>query len=270
MSYNILYYKMKGYISMATTKTIQSLERAFSILELFQNNKTEMSLKEISDSLGLNKSTTFGLVNSLTTLGYLLQNEDNQKYSLGLKILSLTNAVKMNNILIRASRPYLEELSAKYRETVHSAQEMNGSIVYLDKVEAETSIYINTQMGTKNYMHCTGVGKVLLAYKSKEELDAFLSRPLKPLTFNTITDPGAFKKEMAEIRRNGYGGDDEEIEIGLSCVAVPVMKSENKPGFAISVAGPTVRMNEHKKSGVANDLLKTAAKLSEIIYGYKL
>ena len=118
---------------MATTKTIQSLERAFAILELFQNNKSELSLKEISVSLNLNKSTTFGLVNSLTTLGYLLQNEDNQKYSLGLKILSLTNAVKTNNILIRASRPYLEELSAKYRETVHSAQELNGSIVYLDK-----------------------------------------------------------------------------------------------------------------------------------------
>lgn len=254
---------------MATTKTIQSLERAFAILELFQNNKSELSLKEISVSLNLNKSTTFGLVNSLTTLGYLLQNEDNQKYSLGLKILSLTNAVKTNNILIRASRPYLEELSAKYRETVHSAQELNGSIVYLDKVEADTSIYINTQMGTKNYMHCTGVGKVLLAYKSPEELDMFLDQPLKPLTFNTITDPDDFKKEMSKIHENGYGGDDEEIEIGLSCVAVPVMKAENKPGFAISLAGPTVRMNEHKKRGVVDDLKNTATKLSEIIYGYK-
>ena len=74
---------------------------------------------------------------------------------------------------------------------------------------------------------------------------------------------------MAEIRKKGYGGDDEEIEIGLSCVAVPVMKSENNPGFAISVAGPTARMNEHKKNGVADDLLNTASKLSEIIYGYK-
>ena len=253
---------------MATTKTIQSLERAFAILELFQNNKSEMSLKEISDSLGLNKSTTFGLVNSLTTLGYLLQNDDNQKYSLGLKILSLTNAVKTNNILIRAARPYLEELSAKYRETVHSAQEMNGSIVYLDKVEADTSIYINTQMGTKNYMHCTGVGKVLLAYKSDEELDAFLSKPLKALTFNTITEPKAFKAEMRRIRENGFGGDDEEIEIGLSCVAVPVMKSENKPGFAISVAGPTARINEYKKHGIVDDLKKTASSLSEVIYGF--
>ena len=253
---------------MATTKTIQSLERAFAILELFQNNKSELSLKEISDSLGLNKSTAFGLVNSLTTLGYLLQNDENQKYSLGLKILSLPNAVKTNNILIRAARPYLEELSAKYRETVHSAQEMNGSIVYLDKVEADTSIYINTQMGTKNYMHCTGVGKMLLAYKSDEELDAFLSKPLKALTFNTITEPKAFKAEMRRIRENGFGGDDEEIEIGLSCVAVPVMKSENKPGFAISIAGPTARINEYKKHDIVDDLKKTASSLSEVIYGF--
>ena len=145
---------------------------------------------------------------------------------------------------------------------------MNGSIVYLDKVEADTSIYINTQMGTKNYMHCTGVGKVLLAYKSEDELDAFLSKPLKPLTFNTITDPKAFKDEMKKIRENGYGGDDEEIEIGLSCVAVPVMKSENKPGFAISVAGPTARINEYKKHDIVDDLKKTASSLSEVIYGF--
>ncbi|MEA4973323.1 Pectin degradation repressor protein KdgR [bioreactor metagenome] len=254
---------------MATTKTIQSLERAFSILELFQSGKSELSLKEISDSIGLNKSTTFGLVNSLTTLGYMLQNEDNQKYSLGLKILSLTNAVKMNNILIRVSRPYLEELSTKYRETVHSAKELNGNIVYIDKVDADTSMYINTQIGTKNYMHCTGVGKVLLAYKSDDEIETFLStHQLKALTFNTITNPEHLKREMAEIRKNGIGGDDEEIEMGLSCVAVPVMKSETTAGFAISVAGPTVRISENKKNGLAEDLKNTAAKLSEIIYGY--
>jgi len=255
---------------MATTKTIQSLERAFSILELFQSGKSELSLKEISDSIGLNKSTTFGLVNSLTTLGYLLQIEENQKYSLGLKILSLTNAVKMNSILIRVARPYLEELSAKYRETVHSAQEINGSIVYIDKVDADTSIYINTQIGTKNYMHCTGVGKVLLAYKTEAELDTFIAtHQLKAITYNTITNPELLKKEMAEIRKNGIGGDDEEIELGLSCVAVPVMKNSTTAGFAISVAGPTIRINEHKKNGLAENLKNTAEKLSELIYGYK-
>ena len=254
---------------MATTKTIQSLERAFSILELFQNGKNELSLKEISDSIKLNKSTTFGLVNSLTTLGYLLQNEDNQKYSLGLKILSLTNAVKMNNILIRVSHPYLEKLSSKYRETVHSAMEMNGNIVYIDKVDADSSIYINTQVGTKNYMHCTGVGKVLLAYKSDAQIESFLStHQLKALTYNTITSPEHLKNEMAQIRKNGYGNDDEEIEMGLSCVAVPVMKSENTPGFAISVAGPTVRILEHKKNGLAKELKNISSELSQIIYGY--
>lgn len=254
---------------MATTKTIQSLERAFSILELFYNGKDELSLKEISDLIELNKSTTFGLVNSLTTLGYLLQNEDNQKYSLGFKILSLTNAVKKNNILIRVSHPYLEELSSKYRETVHSAVETNGNVIYIDKVDADSSIYINTQIGTKNYMHCTGVGKVLLAYKSDEKIESFLlAHQLKALTFNTITSPEHLKKEMTAIRKNGYGNDDEEIEIGLSCVAVPVMKSKNTPAFAISVAGPTVRITEHKKNGLIEDLKKISLELSKIIYGY--
>ena len=253
---------------MATTKTIQSLERAFSILELFQNNKSELSLKEISDSLELNKSTTFGLVNSLNTLGYLLQNDENQKYSLGLKILSLTNSMKMNNIIIRASRPFLEELSNKVNETVHSAQEVNGSVVYLDKVEALTSIYINTQMGTQAYMHCTAVGKSLLAYKPKDELDIFLSRKLKKLTYNTITDPDKLRQELNKTRERGYSVDDEEIEIGLSCIAVPVMKSINTSAFALSVSAPTARMCPANMEVFIKEAKETSKKISETVFGY--
>ncbi len=253
---------------MATTKTIQSLERAFAILELFQAGTTELSLKDISSTLGLNKSTAFGLINSMTTLGYLSQNEENQKYCLGLKILSLTNSFRANNIYIRTSRPYLEKLSAKYRETVHSAQEADGKVVYLDKVEADTSMYINTQPGTKNYMHCTGLGKVFLAYKDSEFIDELLSSPLKALTFNTITEPSRMKEELSEIRINGYGCDNEEIEIGLSCVAVPIMKAENKPAFAISIAGPTVRI-EKNKAEIINDLKSASEELSKIIFNYE-
>ena len=97
---------------------------------------------------------------------------------------------------------------------------------------------------------------------SAEDIRNYLEE--KGLQYHEVS----FKKEMKKIRENGYGGDDEEIEIGLSCVAVPVMKSENKPGFAISVAGPTVRMNEHKKHDIVDDLKKTASSLSEVIYGF--
>ena len=139
---------------MATTKNIQSVERAFSILELFQEGGApERSVKEISEALGLNKSTTFGLINTLTNLGYLQQNEENQKYVLGLKLLSFSNAVKVQNIIIRSVHPYLEQISRKYGETVHCAVGQKGGVIYVDKVEATGSIYISTQIGTRNDLH---------------------------------------------------------------------------------------------------------------------
>ena len=207
---------------MATTKRIQSLERAAMILELFQNQVTELGLKEIVEKTELNKSTAFGIVNSLTDLGYLMQNSENQKYSLGPKILSLSTALRMNNVIVRITHPYLEELANRYQETVHSAIDAgNASVIYLDKVESDSSIIINTKMGVKNYMHCTGVGKCLLAYKPVEECDRLLRFPLTARTYNTFTEREPLYEELKKIRERGYAMDRDEIEIGLSCVSVP-------------------------------------------------
>lgn len=253
---------------MATTKIIQALERGLSILELFQKEKNELSIKEISELLDLNKSTVFGLVNTLSTLGYLQQDSTTQKYSLGLKVLTLSNAIKMNNILIRVVHPYLEELTQKYNETTHCAVEAEGSVVYIDKHEATSSIYINTQIGTKNYMHCTGVGKCILAFKSPNYQADIVHGRLKALTYNTLTNPIELQNELAAIRQNGYAMDNEEIEIGLSCVAVPVFSSPGNAEFAISLSAPTSRIQEKIAQGLITDLKSTAAKLSKLIYSY--
>lgn len=255
---------------MATTKIIQSLERATCILELFQNQITELSLKEISDSVKLNKSTTFGLVNSLTILGYLMQNGDNQKYSLGPKILMLSSALRMNNIIIRMAHPYLEELANKYQETVHSAIHSGGnSIIYLDKVDSNASILINTQMGIKNYMHCTSVGKCLLAYKSVPERDQMLFFPLHARTYNTRTTRDSLYQDLDQCMQRGYALDDEEIEIGLSCVGFPVFQRPHTPGFAISIAGATPSIaNKLLHSDLLKDMKTTSQTLSRLIYHY--
>lgn len=256
---------------MATTKIIQSLERAASILELFQDNITELSLKDISALSDLNKSTTFGLVNSLTMLGYLMQNAENQKYSLGPKILSLSAALRMNNVLIRIAHPYLEELAEKYHETIHSAIDGGGaSVIYLDKVESDSSIVINTKMGVKNYMHCTGVGKCLLSYKSQEECDRILSFPLQARTYNTLTTRDALYRELKLSRERGYAMDNEEIEIGLTCVSFPVFQFRQVPGFAISMSGATPRMlDKVHHSDLLADMKRISAQISRQIYRYE-
>ena len=194
--------KRKEDSFVATTRRIQSLERAAMILELFQNQVTELGLKEIVEKTELNKSTAFGIVNSLTDLGYLMQNSENQKYSLGPKILSLSTALRMNNMIVRITHPYLEELANRYQETVHSAIDAgNASVIYLDKVESDSSIIINTKMGVKNYMHCTGVGKCLFAYKSVEECDRLLRFPLTARTYNTFTEREPLYEELKKYGR---------------------------------------------------------------------
>ncbi len=251
---------------VATTKNIQSVERAFSILELFAAGSAEMSLKEIAAGADLNKSTAFGLVNTLASLGYLHQNDSNQKYTLGLKVLSLSNLVKVNSIIIRTVHPHLERLSHKFKETAHCAVESGDSVTYIDKVEAPGSIYINTQIGTKNYMHCTGVGKCMLAYSPEAKQQRILSGNLKTMTYNTITNAERLKEELVKIRQRAYATDDEEIEIGLSCIAVPVFAGEGYAAFAISLSGLTQRINGPHRQEMIEQLQQEAAAISRELY----
>lgn len=254
---------------MATTKNIQSVERAFSILELFQKtNRAEHSVKEISEILDLNKSTAFGLINTLTNLGYLQQNPENQKYALSLKLLSFSNTVKVQNIIIRTVHPFLEQLTQKYGETAHCAVEFNDSAIYIDKVESTGSIYIGTQIGTRNDLHCTGVGKCLLAYMPPDQRERVLSRSLKTMTYHTITNSEQLREEIRRVREAGHALDREEFSVGLSCAAVPVFSGADTVGCAISVSGITPQIQQAIQNGVIEDLKRTAAAISEKTFGY--
>ena len=146
---------------MGKTKNIQSIERAAAILELFENSNIEKSVKEISASLSLSKSTVFGLINTLANLGYLQQNPETLKYSLGAKLLALGSSVSSNNIYKKAANAHLQKLSFMFQETCLLAVEENGFVVYIDKTESSSSISINTKIGTKKELFCTGVGKCL-------------------------------------------------------------------------------------------------------------
>ena len=248
---------------MATTKNIQSVERAFSILELFQKTGCrEHSLKEIAQALDLNKSTAFGLVNTLASLGCLQQNEENQKYALGLRLLGFANAVKAQDIIVRTVHPYLEKINRKFGETVHCAVRQGDGVVYVDKLEATGSIYISTQIGTRNHLHCTGVGKCILAYLPRPDQERILNGPLAEVTAHTITDPEQLRAEIARVRTRGYAEDNEEVALGLSCLAVPVFSGPEKVACAISVSGMSSQLKADRENGILEYLLATAEEIS--------
>ena len=210
-----------------------------------------------------------GLINTLTTLGYLQQNADNQKYVLSLKLLSFSNTIKVQNSIIRTVHPYLEQISLKYGEIAHCGVAQGDSVIYVDKVESSRSLSINTQIGTKNYLHCTGVGKCILAYMPEDEQQHILAGPLKALTFNTIVDPRQLQAELRHIRADGYAMDNEEVEVGLSCVAVPVFSAPGQVSCSISISGMTPRVRTALRGGLLDDLRQASADISRSLYGYQ-
>ena len=255
---------------MATTKNIQSIERAFQILELLQNaNDGEMSLKDIARALDLSKSTTFGLANTMANLGYLQQDSSNQKYMLGSRLLSFSEAVKQQSALRQIVHPYMEKLNAKYDETVHCAIKYGEKILYIDKVEASNSpIYISTRIGATRDMHCTGVGKCILANTPESEQREILSKPLRTATFHTITNSKQLQIELEKIRKDGYAIDDEESDVGLFCVAVPIFSAENTVACAISVSGIKPRLKQALDYGIVQELKQVANIISKVAFNY--
>lgn len=247
-------------------KSIQSVERALNILELYKGKHAELSVTEIANELDLNKSTVFGLIKTLLNRGYLHQNESNAKYSLGLKALELGYNVQLNNVLLQKARPYLEILSAKYDETVHLAIEDNGEVLYVDRILGAKTISMNSEVWRRHPIYCTGLGKCLLAFMHEDRRAKILQHTeLKPRTKNTITNPDDLRKELELIYRRGYSIDNEEFEFGLICIAVPIIKKEKGIIASISLSTPTLRFDYDNIEKTAQYLKELANKIENTI-----
>ena len=253
---------------MSERRIVQSVERAINILEMFSEGKSELSVKEISERLDLSKSTVHGLISTLYVHKFLRQDPESSKYSLGLKLLKLGNLVKLNNAVIRISRPYLEDLVHKYEETVHLAIEDNMEVVYIDKIKGNREMVINSQIGKRNPMYCTGVGKCLLAFLEEDKIKRVLDNKMERFTENTIIEKDEIESELEKIRTQEYAVDNEEFEIGLSCFAAPVKDYSGRVLAAISLSGASSRVSEKKSSRIINSIKEAAEAVSKEL-GYK-
>jgi len=253
----------------SSTNFIQSVDRALQILECFSSKEKELGVTEISKLLSLHKSTTFGLLATLENRGYIEQNFRNGKYKLGLKLFELGIQVQENMDLGDIAKPYLDELVKENNETVHLVINDKGQAVYIDKVEGTTSMRMYSQLGKRPPMYCTGVGKVILAFMPEQLLDKYLEQEeLEKLTPYTITDKECLKKELKQIRTHGFSVDNEEIEIGLKCVAAPIRNHKEEIVGAISIAGPTSRMTLEKIEILSGVIRAAAMEISNKL-GYK-
>jgi IclR family KDG regulon transcriptional repressor len=248
---------------------IQSVDRALSILESFTLDHQERGVTEISKSLSLNKSTVYGLLATLERRNYVEKNAENGKYRLGLKLLDLGTIKRESLELVIVATPFLQDLVDRFQETVHLAIYDAGEVVYVDKKESRNALMnINSYVGKRNPVYCTGVGKCLLAYQPTAEVERIIAKGFRAYTPSTITDPARFREELDLIRQGGYAFDREEFERGLVCVAAPVRNHHGQVIASVSISAPTIRIDEDRLLGLIKPMLDTALSISRNL-GFK-
>lgn len=226
---------------------VQSVIRAFDILELL-DNENELGISEISERLGLEKSTVHRLISTLKHKGYVEQNNSNHKYLNSFKLFEMGNNVVERLGLRRQAQPFMEALSVDSRETVNLAIMDGKHIIYIDKIESSETIKVDLRIGKKLPSYCTGLGKAMLAFMSEERVKELLEgETFFRYTHNTVRDFSHLLEQLKKIRGQGYCIDDEEYVGGLVCIASPVRNFSGEVVAAMSIAVPKYRLNEGEK-----------------------
>ena len=236
----------------------QSIIKAFTLLDAFTSEKKEWGVRELATKSGYNKSTTYRLLSTLVSLKVVQQNE-NEKYSLGSKLFELGNRVSLYQSLINATKIPIRDIAINIQETVLYGVLKDNQVFYINKAESIQGLKISTSVGSYQPIHATAMGKILLAFSSEIKKENVLnSIHFNSYTKNTITKKSAFISELEKAKNQGYALDLEEFELGLICVAIPIFNKQNKLIGSISASGPSSRF-ELKNVNNYISILKSGA-----------
>ncbi|MET0999373.1 MAG: IclR family transcriptional regulator [Marmoricola sp.] len=227
-------------VERARSGGVQSLERAFGLLELVAAHRGALSISELAVATGLPPPTLHRLARTLVDLGYLRQ-DPSRRYALGPRLFLLTES--STTMLNSVALPHLGHLVDKIGETANLAMLDGDLVAYVAQVPGRHSMRMFTVVGRRVQPHCTAVGKALLASSADDDVRALLGRTGLPRhTPHTIAEPGEFLTQLGRVREQGYALDEGEQEVGVRCVAVAVPGSTLP--LAMSVSGPAPRMTD--------------------------
>lgn len=240
---------------------INSLEKATKILNLL-GQMGELSVSEIAKTLGMHRSATHRFLATLRSLGYLEQSEDSS-YRLSFKLFQLGITVANRLEIRKIVHPFLMDLRVRHEETVNLGVMDGLDVIYIDKIESPHLLRMDLDIGCRVPSYCTALGKVILANRPEREVQKlFRGVKLERRTPKTIANIKELLEHLSRIRTEGYAFDDEELVLGIRCVAVPVFDYTGSCIAAISLAGPTARMNNGKIEKMKSDLIAAGKTIS--------
>jgi IclR family acetate operon transcriptional repressor len=257
-------------VSTARRDSVQSLERAFDLLEALAEGG-ELGVTELAERTGLVPSTAHRLLATLTKRGYVTQNTISGRYLLGYKVVEVASGLERGLERLRVvARPHLEGIQRATGETVNLVVLDADRVVYVDQVEGSRSVRMFTTVGTSVPAHTTGSGKAIMAAGPPDAAATLYGgrEPLERLTAHTLVTLEALEDDFLRIRRRGYAIDNEEHEEGVGCVATPLFDHTGRPCAAISVSGPSARIVHADTAELGALLVEHSGQISDAL-GYR-
>src|SRR5262245_32279445 len=243
---------------------VQVLDRALGILDSLSKEGPELGPAELSERLDLHKSTVHRLLMVLERHRLIERGPQNGKYRLGMKLFELGSQAVAQLDLRERAKPYLERVVSETGETAHICILNGDRMLSIINVESPHTLRSPSTVGQRSPLHCTSVGKTLLAFLPEDEADELLNNcELTRYTERTLTTRMKLKAEMKLIRRRGYVMDNGEIEEGLRCLGAPVWDYTGKVIAALSIAGPAFRLTEARIPAVSQVVVDAANCLSK-------
>ncbi len=251
--------------SIAATPTVQVIERMFVLIDVLASREEAISLKEISEKTGLHPSTTHRLLNDLAT-GRFVDRPQPGSYRLGMRLLELGNLVKSRLNVRDAALVPMRELHKLIQQPVNLSMRQGDEIVYIERTYSERSgMQVVRAIGGRAPLHLTSVGKLFLAADDPQRVRAYATRTgLSGHTKNSLTQLTALERELSKVRQYGNAHDNEELELGVRCMAAGIYDDQDTLVAGLSISAPAERLEE----GWLPKLQATAREISTTL-GYK-
>jgi len=247
--------------------TIKSLVKSLRLLKLFSPQRNLWTVEDMVSALGYHKSSVQRILATLEKEGFLSKvTPRRSEFRLGPDILFLGNVAEMSMDLRSVARPIMLDLVHRTRETCYLCVADQGRCLYIDKADCSQPIRIIHQVGQRSPMHCTGVGKALMSGMTDEDVDRLIeTRGLKAHTRHTTTDPKQLKRELEAVRSRGIALDNEELDLGVKCVAAPIKDRAGTVVAAISLSGPAQRFTAAAIRGFEKEIKQAVMEISRTL-----
>jgi IclR family pca regulon transcriptional regulator len=237
---------------------MQSLARGLEVIGAFQHARPSLTVSEVASLANMSRAAARRCLHTLSVLGFARGLDGS--YRLTPKALSLGYAYLTASPIARVAQPVLEEMSTRLHESCSMTVLDGDDIVYVARAATQRIISVGLSVGSRLPAYCTSMGRVLLAFSSAADLDAYLSRVLlNRQTPHTITEPGVLRRELKRVQANGYAIVDQELELGLRSIAVPVRRQDGLAVAAINVGAQAARVELETMTRTYLPILRDAA-----------